>query len=82
MVGTHHKKARVLSQNSESDIQTVLFCSGKKSIKSSPVYKNTGFPDGSVIKNHLPMQETRVPSLGWEDPLEKEMATPSSITTW
>ena len=25
------------------------------------------------------MQETRVPSLGWEDPLEKEMATHSSI---
>ena len=29
---------------------------------------------------HLPaMQETRVQSLGWEDPLEKEMATHSSI---
>ena len=25
------------------------------------------------------MQETRVRSLGWEDPLEKEMATHSSI---
>ena len=25
------------------------------------------------------MQETRHQSLGWEDPLEKEMATPSSI---
>ena len=29
-----------------------------------------------------PMQETRVRSLGWEDPLEKEMATQSSILTW
>ena len=28
------------------------------------------------------MQETLVPSLGWEDPLEKEMATPSSILCW
>ena len=28
------------------------------------------------------MQETRVQSLGWEDPLEKELATPSSILTW
>ena len=28
------------------------------------------------------MQETRVPSLGWEDPLEKEMATHSSILAW
>ena len=27
----------------------------------------------------LPMQEMQVPSLGWEDPLEKEMATHSSV---
>ena len=32
---------------------------------------------------HLPaMQETRVRSLGQEDPLEKEMATHSSILAW
>ena len=32
---------------------------------------------------HLPaMQETRVLSLGWEDPLEKEMTTHSSILAW
>ena len=30
----------------------------------------------------LPMQETWVQFLGWEDPLEKEMATCSSILTW
>ena len=28
------------------------------------------------------MQETQVQSLGWEDPLEKEMATHSSILAW
>ena len=28
------------------------------------------------------MQETRVGSLGWEDPLEKEMATHSNIPAW
>ena len=28
------------------------------------------------------MQETGVQFLGWEDPLEKEMATHSSILTW
>ena len=28
------------------------------------------------------MQETWIWSLGWEDPLEEEMATPSSILTW
>ena len=32
---------------------------------------------------HLPgMRETRVRSLGWEDPLEKEMATHSSTLAW
>ena len=32
---------------------------------------------------HLPaMQETQVPSLGWEDPLEKAMATHSSTLVW
>ena len=32
---------------------------------------------------HLPtMQETWVPSLGREDPLEKEMATHSNILAW
>ena len=34
-----------------------------------------GFPDGSVVKNPLAMQETR----GWEYPLEEEMAIHSSI---
>ena len=38
-----------------------------------------GFPVGSVIKNPPAMQEMRVQSLSWEDPLEKEMATYSSI---
>ena len=32
-----------------------------------------------MIKNLPDQQETWVQSLGWEDPLEKEMATPSSI---
>ena len=31
---------------------------------------------------HLPRQKKRVQSLGWEDPLEKEMATHSSILAW
>ena len=41
-----------------------------------------GFPCGSVVKSLRAMQElqeTQVPSLSQEDPLEKEMATPSSI---
>ena len=41
-----------------------------------------GFPCGSLVKNSLPMQEMQVWSLGQEDPLEKEMATHSSILAW
>ena len=35
-----------------------------------------------TVKNLHAKQETRVRSLGWEDPLEKGRATPSSILTW
>ena len=35
-----------------------------------------------MVKNLLAMQETQVRSQGWEDPLEKGMATHSSILTW
>ena len=38
---------------------------------------------GAQTVKHLPaMWETRVPSLGWEDPLEKELATHSSMLAW
>ena len=30
----------------------------------------------------LPMQDTQVQSLGWEDPLEEEMVTYTSILAW
>ena len=35
-----------------------------------------------LVKNLPAMQETQVQSLGWEDPLEKEMATHSSTLFW
>ena len=34
------------------------------------------------VKSLLIMQETQVQSLGWEVPLEKKMATHSSIVAW
>ena len=37
---------------------------------------------GLVGKESAAMQKTWVQSLGWEDPLEKEMATHSSILVW
>ena len=42
-----------------------------------------GFPGGSVVKNPPAMQKMqkmlRLQSLGWEDPLEEDMSTLSSI---
>ena len=35
-----------------------------------------------MVKNQPAIQKTWVPSLGWEDPLEKGMATHSSILAW
>ena len=35
-----------------------------------------------IEESALPIQETWVLSLDWEDPLEKEMATHSSILAW
>ena len=35
-----------------------------------------------LVKNLPAVEETRVQRLGWEDPLEKKMATHSSILAW
>ena len=35
-----------------------------------------------MVKNSPAIQETQVQSLGWEDPLEKGMATHSRILAW
>ena len=41
-----------------------------------------GFPCSSVDEDLPAVQKTWVRSLGWEDPLEKEMVTHSSILAW
>ena len=43
-------------------------------IRTSPVVE--------AVKSLPTMWETRVQSLGWEDPLEKEMATHCSTLAW
>ena len=43
----------------------------------SPFYKGINLFHACLL-----MQETRVRSLGWEDPLEEEMASHSSILVW
>ena len=35
-----------------------------------------------MVKNLPAIWETQLQSLGWEDPLEKDMATDSSILAW
>ena len=50
--------------------------------KTCVLFLDGDFPGGSAVKNSLAMQETWVQSLGWEDPLEKEIATHSSILAW
>ena len=47
-----------------------------------PLAPLLGFLGGSVVKNLPAMQEMHIQYLGWEDPLEKEMSTHSSILAW
>ena len=51
----------------------LFFLSLKK--KKLPCLLCQDFPGGSEVKNPPAMQETRVQSLNWGDPLEKGMAT-------
>ena len=48
----------------------------------SIIKKKLSFPGDSVVKNPPAKQETRVQSLGQENPLEKKMATHSRIPAW
>ena len=50
--------------------------------KRTQVSTSGGFPGHSAAKNLPAMQEMRVQLLHWEDPLEKERATHSSILAW
>ena len=45
-------------------------------------YLNRAFLVAQMVKYLPAMQETQVQPLGWEDPLEKGMATHSSILVW
>ena len=45
-------------------------------------YMNGASLVSQMVKPPPAMQETRIRSLGWEEPLEKEMATHSCILAW
>ena len=46
------------------------------------VYNTMSSLVGQMVKRLSTMPETRVRSLGWEDPLEKEMAAHSRTIAW
>ena len=60
-------------------------CVGSASTNSGSLKVRHGLPGGSEVKNPPAMQETQemwVRSLGWEYPLEEELATYSSVLAW
>ena len=63
-----------------------LFCAKCKGCSSEQtkllIWKEVGSLVAWMVKHLSTMRETRVRSLDWEDPLEKEMATHSSIHAW
>ena len=62
------------------DVQVPQFSS---SLQSSLSFQTFGFPDGSADPPVMQeTKETRVRSLGWEHPLEKEMETHSRTLAW
>ena len=48
----------------------------------APTYINLASLVAQLVKNLPAVQDTWVRILGWEDPLEKETATHSSILAW
>ena len=68
------------------------YCFGGKYIRTENIglqvnfWKSTGtymcFPGESAVKNPPAVFEMQAPTLGQEDPLEKEMATHSNIRAW
>ena len=63
----------------QSELLLYLVCS------KYPINSNSNSINSLVaqmVKRLPTMQETRVQSLGWEDPLEKEIAIHSSILAW
>ena len=63
-------KAQREQHHPETDVSDVIYCSLQ------------GFPGVSADKEYACKVGDLVQSLGWEDPLEKEMATHSNILAW
>ena len=82
--------SRVFLQHHSSKA-SILQCSAFLMVQLSHLYMTTGKTIAFTVepslvaqrvKHLLAMWETRIQSLGWEDPLEKKMATHSSTLAW
>ena len=63
--------------------KTLFEYTNKDILVFASFYKKSGASFIAQLGKNLPaVQETQVQFLGWEDPLEKEMATHSSILAW
>ena len=70
LAGTHHEKCW---EHPPISLEENMICGG--SIVGASLV-------AQMVKSLPEMQETQVQSLGWEDPLAKEMVTHSSILAW
>ena len=86
MAGWHHQLNGHEFEQAPGDGegQGSLMCCSPWGLKDSDMTErlNNSFPGGSSSKESAYHKETQVQSLGLEDPLEKEMATRSSIFAW
>ena len=88
LAGCSYKASREKAQLCQQSVRYLglIISEGTRAIGSKrikPILNHPlGFPGGSEVKALPAMRETWVPSLGREIPLEKEMATHSSILAW
>ena len=75
-MGKIHLEKKMATHSSKSPGQRRLAGYGPWGLTSSTRLA------AQTVKRLPEVRETRIRSLGWEDPLEKEMATHSSILAW
>ena len=77
-----HSDDTTLMAESEEELQSFVMKVKEESEKVGLKFNIQTSLVAQTVKYLSTMRETRVQSLGWEDPLEKEMATHSSILAW
>ena len=75
------KRTKYFAQSPRSLVEVFIYKSQFRKHLASRCLPSLGFPGGSAVKNP-PVYSGDTGSLGLEDPLEKRMATHSSIPAW